>query len=318
MLTVMDARYSQVFNIFSVKYPPFVLNRFYVKIYTARTPNNRPARTFPEKNLSSNEPDTVELPCYKDGDTTVTLPVITPEDQAAVRPPDRSGATVVVGSELYRDDNTPTAPPYGHGDTARLPIVQPRLTLRRLVQPLTGSRLVKGLLASNALVLCMGLGLFIGGLLVANEAGVIPNSVKPDILKSDPTPAKTPQHKEPMSPTTSVPSNRHPVAVPTAPSSKRKHSSPAASMSPSASVSTSPSASVSASAQPETSPPATAPSSPETTAPTTTSSASAPAPAESSTTGSEPTSSAPPATAEPPTNETASASPATADPSVNP
>lgn len=261
---------------------------------------------FRRRILSSNEPDTTELPRYQDGDTTVTLPVITSEE-TSVRLPDRSGITVVVGSELYKDGTATSRAPSGTTDTARLPATRMPFSWRRLIHPVTSSRLIKGLLASNILVLCLALGLFAGGLWAANEAGVIPDSVKPDILKSDPKPTKTPQPKEHASPVAPAPSGWEPATKPTAIPSSKKHPSSEASASPSASASTSPSASASAPAPTETSPSATTPTSPETTAPAVTPSASAPSPTESSTKG-EPTSPASD-TATPPTGETGSASP---------
>lgn len=268
---------------------------------------------FRRRILPSNEhDDTITLPAHEDDAPTVELPVTIPGATEPVRASDRSGPTIVVGSVMFRDDPT-TVPLPVVAATGNLPTTKPTAARRRV----TGPGLIRVLFASNMLVICFAVGLFLGGLWTAYEVGVIPDSVTPDFLKSESAPRTTPvPTKTPDKPRTSSPSYRQPTAGPTTVPSK-KSSSPRASTSASPSASTSPSTSASASAQPEASSSATQPASSETTAPAITPSASAPSPTESSTEG-EPTSPASD-TATPPTSETGSASPeATAETSVNP
>ena len=244
------------------------------------------ACTFPGREiLSSPEADeTIELPCYADGDPTVELPVVT-LPQEGTRQTDRSSGPIIVGSNLFRDETEPaprTQP--SATKTAELPAVQMQPSFRELLRHLTSSRLISALLASNILVCCAIAGLFLGGLWVAAETGVIPRSSVPNIMKSEPKPTQTPEHpKRHEAPETTNPTNNgQPIANSAAAQAGKKSSSPTVSDSAPASPSTSPSPSTSASAQPEPSPSTSQPASSETSAPGAEPSTSNPSPTTSS------------------------------------
>jgi len=265
---------------------------------------------FRRRILSSNEPETAELPRHEDGNSTVKLPAIMLETEG-VRPSDRSGPTVIVSSVLFRDDPAATA-------MASTPASTPMLldgVVQRFTNYVAGLKPIQAMFAVSLLAICFGIGLLGGGLWLANEAGILPEAL-PGFDQAEPVPSKASTEKEHTAAPSAAPgpSNWKPVVAPAAPMQGKSSASPTVTASLPARVSASPSASPSAPAQPEASSSAAQPTSPETTAQGTTSSAPTPT---SSSPENEPTSPASDA-ATPPAGGTASTNPEVVDPAVTP